>query len=161
MIPQSSPGCFGSALAYQKGSVVCAKCPFESDCAGLHTQNLAALREKLGISPKTTPTRRAEVAVPKKVQEIVARINAAGINVRESLRNGQNPFPQNMMVLRIAAHALLKMKQPVDRDFLAACIMNRLKWSEETADAQARIAVQTLAHLGAVEVDGKLVRTAA
>lgn len=162
MIPQNSPGCFGSALAYQKGSAVCAKCPFESDCAGLHQENLAALREKFGITTKkTVAERRSEGAVPKKVQDVINRITAAGINVRESLRKGQNPFPANMMVLRIATHVLLKMPQPLERDFISACIMNKLKWTEETADAQARIAVQTLQYLGAVEVDGKLVKAAA
>lgn len=158
-IPPFSPGCFGSALAYQDDHAVCQGCVFQAQCKPVHEENIQALRERFGI---TKPAKQAsirkkiagdgELTLPKKVQEIVDRLDQSALNVVGKLQAGENPFePTNLNFLKVACHLLVRMNKPLGRPFLAAALMVKLGWQQETADAHARMAFQVLSHVGAVD----------
>jgi hypothetical protein len=161
-IPQFAPGCFGSALAFDENAPVCSVCTFKDQCGPVHELNLIALREKLGIRvKKRAPNRKEEpsahpspaMMLAKKTQALVERIERSKIRVTEGFREGRNPFDNaGMQFMRIASHLLLKLKQPMSREVLAMALETKLNWSKGTADSHARMAMQALAYIGAVDV---------
>lgn len=146
MIPNSAPGCFGSALAFAKDNAICLKCPFAPSCETLHQENLTLLREKLGIKSKD---KRVRQAVPVKVQELVDRLQAFA-SIVPDLKQGKNPFPKSMPFMHIVGHLLLRAGS-FDRQLLSAAFTAKLNWTQETADAHARMAFQALVHMGVAE----------
>lgn len=165
-IPPFAPGCYGSALAFDGESPVCQSCKFAQTCKVLHMENLAELRNRMGVKSKRAnakpvvqqPTSApAALTVPKKVQEIVDKLERAKIRVTEGFAEGRNPFMalQGANFLKIAGHLLLKMDRPLDRQTLSFAYQQKLDFTEGTADSHARMAMQALIHIGAVHnIDG-------
>ncbi|TDW20531.1 hypothetical protein EV128_125161 [Rhizobium azibense] len=168
-IPSFAPGCFGSALAYEETAPVCAVCKFAEACKPLHLTNLEILRERVGVKGKGNKDAKnplvekptagpAEMTVPKKVMALVEKLDSSNLRVTENFAKGVNPFAASSNFLKIAGHLLLKLKQPLDRQTLAYAYTTKLGWTEGTADSHARMAIQALTHIGAVNnIDGAIV----
>lgn len=169
-IPPFSPGCFGSAIAFKEDDVVCSACQFAGQCKPVHLATLQAMREKFGI--KTTqqltdervqarveakaakqapPTDPTLMTVPKKVRELLERLDRGKYDVVAKLKKGENPFGSAIPYMMLACHLLLNFNTPVDKDFLSTAFVRKLGWQKGTADAHARMAIQALTHVGAVE----------
>ncbi|TXN07949.1 hypothetical protein FV222_01560 [Methylobacterium sp. WL103] len=168
-----APGCYGFALSFKAGSPECSTCPFAGQCEITGAEQLARRRLELGITVREKrvrkPVAETEVAVaaigqvltdtlPKKVDELIQRIEKAGIRVTEALREGRNPFlNEKPAFLRVACHLILHMPQGIDRKTLSIAFQKKLNWSEGTAAAHATQAFQALSHLGAAhEANGRL-----
>lgn len=156
-IPPFAPGCFGSALAYAENSF-CRACVFREQCEPMHKQNLTALRARFGID--TNPRKRANVldgadglALPKKTQELVNRLDYGNLRITEKLAAGENPFETGLAFMKIACHLLLRLGRPFDRGTLSAAFAHKLNWKDGTADSHARMAIQALVHIGAVDLN--------
>jgi hypothetical protein len=165
-VPPFSPGCFGSALAYDATNATCMSCPFAAACRPLHEANLAALRDHFGIKPKRhkapAPPRtcgdQALLSLPQKARELIERLDRGNYNVVEKLRCGENPFVGKMKWLAMVAHLLMKTDRPLTQANLAGVFKRHLGWQENTAAAHARCAILALTHIGAVkDVDGGIV----
>jgi hypothetical protein len=166
------PGCFGFALAYRAEAAECISCPFSAECAQISAEQLARRRAELGITPKEPraqrpPRPRAPVeahatgvlteGLPKKVEELIGRIERAGISVTAALARRENPFPSSPAFLRVTCHLLLHMAAGIDRATLKIAFVRKLGWSEGTAAAHATQAFQALTALGAAtEQNGRL-----
>lgn len=160
-IPQFAPGCFGSALTYREGDMVCGRCPFASDCEGEHIAALTRLRQKLGIEVKPSPIRRSAkpqraiddptlATVPVKVRALLQKLDGMSLDIVAKMQRGENPFLKVMPFMAIAAHLLIKAQRPLGQKTLAAALAMKLGWKEGTADAHARMALQALEHVGAI-----------
>lgn len=167
-IPQFSPGCFGSAIAFKKDDTVCRSCKFAELCEPAHLEAQKALRERYGI--KTTQevlsdraaAREAEkaareaakdnatLALPKKTQELIDRLDRGNYDVKGKLSRGENPFGASMRFMQVVAHLLLNMKGRIDRPLIATAFVRKFDWQQGTADAHARMAIQALEHIGAI-----------
>lgn len=177
-IPQFAPGCYGSALAFKEDDSVCMGCVFKAQCQPVHIEARAALRTRLGIvtpeeakiakaaapaAPKAAfkDQSAAALALPKKVQELVDKLDRGGYNVVESLKNGQNPFGAALPYMKIAAHLLIALAprgKSIDRQLLTTAFVSKLGWQENTSEAHARMAIQALTHIGAVDnIDGAII----
>ncbi|WP_276122599.1 hypothetical protein [Pararhizobium qamdonense] len=167
LIPPFAPGCYGSALAFEETAPVCAVCKFAETCRPLHLSNLQILRERVGVKGKGSKTAKnplasekppaspAELTVPKKVQALVEKLDSSNLCVTENFAKGVNPFTASANFLRIAGHLLLKLNKPLDRQTLAYAFTAKLGWTEGTADSHARMTLQALTHIGAVNsIDG-------
>lgn len=166
------PGCFGFALSFREEAAECISCPFATECAKLGAEQLARRREELGIKvkpakPKVVRQPAAPVeahatgfltdGLPKKVEELLGRIERAGISVTAALSRGENPFTKDPAFLRVTCHLLLNMRAGVDRATLKLAFTRKLGWSEGTAAAHATQAFQALIALGAAsENNGRL-----
>jgi hypothetical protein len=166
-IPEFSPGCFGSAVAFKKDDTVCRGCKFASMCEPAHIEAQTALRERYGI--KTTQEvladhkqqREAEKAqrqaakdpatlvLPKKTQDLIDRLDRGNYDVKGKFLRGENPFGASMQFMRLVAHLLLRMPK-VDKGLIATAFVQKLNWQQGTADAHARMAIQALEHIGAI-----------
>jgi hypothetical protein len=164
-IPAHSPGCFGSALAFESTAPVCTVCKFASECKPLHLENLEALRVALGVTTKVKAVaKKAEVqgeglTMPVKTQALIDKLNDGDFKITESLRAGKNPFEGvGMAFMRVVAHLLLRAQAPIARDHIAFALATTMKWQSTTADSHARMAMQALEHIGAVEsVNGAII----
>lgn len=166
LIPQFAPGCFGSALAYKDNESICRGCTFNVECRPLHLENKARLQALAGIKPpKVKPVELAPSApidpttmnLPTKVRELLERIDRNNLNIVGHLRRGENPFVDTMPFMRIACHLLLRCpaNMRLDRQLLSSAFVKKLNWQQGTAEAHARLAVQALVHVGAIDlVDG-------
>lgn len=143
-------------------------CIFKAECEPLHIEARAALRAHLGVKlpvetkaprpAKEKPDYRdqseAALALPVKVQALLNRLDRGGFDVINKLRAGENPFAEGLPFMKVAAHLLLgfaKHNQGLDRDLLATAFVKKLGWQEDTAQSHARMAIQALTHIGAVE----------
>lgn len=167
-IPAFAPGCFGSALAFQESHPLCASCQFVTDCKPLHEVNLAHLKKECHIQDRRSFTMNSPSAgnpnpgarvLTKKVREYLDKIEKAGIRITEGLSQGVNPFdPKVMSFMHVAAHLLLRLKEPVQSRTLALAFTRRFNCGESTAEAYVRITTQILRHVGAVDVmDGGMI----
>lgn len=160
-----APGCYGSALAYRPNGVECPTCQFAEMCRPIAEACLATLRAKLGIAASTAPKRRftpaeqpAEGAgtviaqVPKKVANLMQRIEERGIRVGEALARRENPFPADMKFLLVTAHLLLRSQNGLSRTGLHHALRRTLGWSESTATSHVTQAFQLFIALGVAEV---------
>ncbi len=165
----AAPGCYGMGTLYKEGSNECSTCPFGQTCGPLAADQLTRIRLEMGIAlPAVKPPKRVVKTpsvspavfagnVPKKVGELMERIERAGISVTEALGRRENPFSAKWPFLRVTCHLLLKLPQGIKRDRLCTLFMEKLNWSKGTADAHVIQAVQVLKALGAAEeVDGSL-----
>lgn len=166
-IPHSAPGCFGSALGFAADNAVCRNCVFAETCEPLHRVNLQTLRATFNIKPPKVRLKAAEESgsecealatvksVPSKVAVYLKRFEDAGIRIVESLQARRNPFGAEAKFMACAAHALLKLDEidrPLRRASLATMISKKLGCSETTGEAYARMALQILYHVGAIDV---------
>ena len=166
------PGCFGFALAYRDDAAECLSCPFSGECAAVSAAQLARRRAELGIKPKeivkqaprpVAPVEAHATAVlteglPKKVEELLQRLDRDGIRVTEALARRENPFTSSPAFLRVACHLLLNLSTGFDRKTLKLALTKKLGWSEGTAAAHATQAFQALSALGAAtEENGRLI----
>jgi hypothetical protein len=168
-IPQYSPGCFGSAVAFKKDDTVCRLCKFAEACEPAHIEARAVLRERYGIKTSAQvyadrtqqlaeerrqreANRPAEMLVlPKKTQELIDRLDRGNYDVKGKFARGENPFGSSMKFMQIVGHILLNFKSArIDRPLLATAFMKKLDWQQGTADAHARMAIQALEHIGAI-----------
>lgn len=166
-IPSFAPGCFGSALAYQDKSPVCGSCELASQCKVLHEVNFKRLygeivetRRKFEMPAATTENPApGALTLPKKVAEEAARLDEMGLNIRENLKAGTNPFgPKFKKYLYVASHLLMNLKAPLRQDLLCNAYIGRLGYDTLTAKALARQALQIFQHIGVVsEIDGGFV----
>lgn len=168
-IPEFSPGCFGSAVAFKKEDTVCRGCPFALQCEPAHLAAQSALRERYGI--KTTQQVLADqkqardadkaarqaakdpatLVLPKKTQDLIDRLDRGNYDVKGKFARGENPFGQSMRFMQIVGHLLLNLKGVrLNRPLLAAAFVKKLDWQQGTADAHARMAIQALEHIGAI-----------
>jgi hypothetical protein len=167
-IPQLSPGCFGSAVAFKKDDTVCRGCKFAQLCEPAHLNAQKALRDRYGI--KTTQevlTDRAKaraeekalreasrdaaaLVLPKKTQELIDRLDRGSYDVKGKLSRGENPFGASMRFMQMAAHILLRMPGDITRATIASAYVRKFEWQQGTADAHARMAIQALEHVGAI-----------
>lgn len=171
-----APGCYGFALSFKEGSAECSTCQFAARCQVIGTEQLARRRLELGITAKPVKERKPRVVaaaveavagstltggLPKKVEELMQRIERAGIRVTEGLREGRNPFlGQKPAFLSVACHLILNIEQGVDRATLNKAFQKKLNWSEGTAAAHTTQAFQALIALGAAhEANGRLTLT--
>ncbi|MGV1754794.1 hypothetical protein [Agrobacterium sp. CG674] len=163
-IPPFSPGCFGSALAFKEGDVACSGCKFAQACKPVHLVAQAALRERFGVTTaiqanaekvkakdEAAPVNPAALSLPKKTQELVARLDRGQYDVVGSLQRGENPFGSAIPFMKLACHLLLRLAQPLSAKGLATAYATKFEWQQGTADAHARMAIQALTHVGAVE----------
>lgn len=165
-----APGCFGSALTFKADAVECTTCPFNALCAPKSAERLATLRTKLGIEvqpPREKQPKSKGVAspvdptmtIPKKVKDLLERIDRAGIDVTKSLRTGQNPFVKTPAFMKIASHILLLRPRNVgvSRDELVYAFMAKLNWNRGTAVAHAAQATQAFVALDVVtDTNGRI-----
>jgi len=160
-IPAYSPGCFGSALTFKATDLVCQRCPFAAQCQPAHEVSLQLLRQKFGIAALpvkevvSTPVREVPVdptllAMPKKVQALVAKLDKGNYDVVGKLQRGENPFGAALPYMAVACHALLRLGRPMDKDFLSTAFMKQFGWQKQNADEHVRIAFSALLHVGAV-----------
>lgn len=148
-------------------------CPFSEGCAKVGAEQLIRRRAELGIVAKaprpkvvrtprvvTEPQMAAGVlteGLPKKVEELLVRIERAGIRVTEALNKRENPFTTTPAFLRVTCHLLLHLRGGIDRKTLMQAFVKKLGWSEGTAAAHATQAFQALTALGAAaEQNGRL-----
>jgi hypothetical protein len=169
--PRFAPGCFGGALTYNPAGMECKSCAFAADCSVISVARTNRLRAELGLAvdkPKTVkkPAASAPVSsasptmtasLPKKVQDLLGRIERSGVKVAETLAKGENPFP-TIGFLKLTAHVLLKRPEGVDRQMLRTCLEHKFGWGEASAAPHATQAFQVLIALGvATETNGRLV----
>jgi hypothetical protein len=167
----AQPGCFGQALTFGERHPECQNCPFARECEPEHAQALARLRDQLGIVVKTPKTVKvkyvapvitgaissSDMTLPKKVEELLTRLDRAGVRVTEAFWRGENPFDRRFEFLRITAHLLLRMPQGITREMLMVGLERKLNWSRGTAAAHATQAFQALRALGVAEdLNGRL-----
>lgn len=156
-----APGCFGSAMTFNKDLPECASCPFAARCEPESLARREMLRVKFGIEPK--PKRRKVVETEPKLPSIDAtsRVRAAldalkraGINVVEDLAAGINPFPvgRHFAGLRVTCHLLLHLPTGLDRPALTHALTKKLQLPHETATSHAAQAIRVLNALGVVSV---------
>ena len=171
-VPPLSPGCFGSALTFKEEDSVCRGCKFAELCKPAHLDAKAQLQARFGITKMSAKSKAAKaeqkkeaarsedpavLALPVKVQEIINKLDRGNYQVVEKLRSGENPFGSTMPFMKIACHLLLRIERPLDRPLLAQAFMHKMNWGQGTADAHARMAIQALTHVGAVDnVDGRI-----
>lgn len=164
-IPDFAPGCFGSALAYEETTPVCQVCKFATECRPMHQRNLTALQTALRIPARKTmaPKRIASpnsggMTLPVKVQGLVDKFDRSDLRITEHFAKGENPFQQSgMNFLKIVGHMLIKAARPLTRQDFSMAFQMKLNWSAGTADSHARMAIQALQHIGAVDlVDGAI-----
>ncbi len=164
-----APGCFGSALCFQAGSPECSSCPFQGACQPAAQRRTQELRTLLGLALKEPRLKKpimppvapdaAQRTLPKKVEELLGRIERAGIRVTDSLNAGLNPFAKGPTFLKMACHLLLRMPEGFTRQQLQQGLMTKLAWTQATANAHATQACQLLIAVGAAKlINGKLVR---
>lgn len=164
-IPAFAPGCFGSALAFQATTPTCLACEFAAQCKPLHEINFKRLHGDVVLSKRrkfemdeSTPENPnpGALSLPKKVQEEVDRIDELGLNIRDSLNLGKNPFSASFKkYLYVASHLLMKMQQPLRQEVLCAAYIGRLGYDKISAQALSRQAIQIFRHTGVVdEIDG-------
>jgi hypothetical protein len=168
----NAPGCYGSALTFKPDALECKGCMFAARCGPLSAERLDALRARLGITGVPAP-RKARVTLsdiatagptltnvlPKKVAELMERLERAGIKVTESFARGENPFTEKgkPAFLLITAHLLLNLQRGLGREELVRAYQKKLNWSLGTATAHAAQACQLLVALGAAtEANGQL-----
>jgi hypothetical protein len=163
-IPEFAPGCFGSALGFRGADMVCRACQFASACEPVHLMVQEQLREKFGIKPKLepvaarpTPLDPAAIKLPKKVRDLLDRLDQGDFDIVGSLRRGANPFGATMPFMAVACHLLLRRAEPFGRDYLAAALSHKFGWQPETAQEHARIAIYALLHVGAVNSNDGLI----
>lgn len=166
MIPEFSPGCFGSALAFRKEDMVCKNCKFASACEPVHLSMQAQLREKFGIMPRKVKVQKvqaqeqvdpAALQLPKKVQDLLSKLDAGNYDVVRKLQSGENPFGAAIPYLSLACHLFLRIEQPLNRDMLTTAFMKKFNWQKSTSSEHARIAIYALMHVGAIHNnDGQL-----
>lgn len=162
----AQPGCFGQALTFNENLAECSSCPFAGECKIASAAALQRLRDHHGIvvhrkgmrtKPASTATSSAALTLPKKVEELLQRIERAGVRVSEALKEKRNPFGRDFPFLRITAHLLLAVPFGVTREHLVTGFEQRLNWSKGTAAAHATQAFQALIALGvAEEIEGRL-----
>lgn len=171
-IPPFSPGCFGSALAFKKGDVACGGCKFAALCEPAHLEAQKALRERFNVQTtaeaaaekkaakaanSATPTDPTALTLPKKTQELIARLDKGNYDIVGSLKRGENPFGAAIPFMKLACHLLLRLQQPFSMKGLSTAYVTKFGWQQGTADAHARMAVQALTHIGAVKnTDGMI-----
>lgn len=160
-VPEFAPGCFGSAIAFKEEDVICRGCSLVEQCRPAHLHAKALLQERLGISPAERPAPKkaaspapvdpTTLTLPQKTRELLDRLDRGHYAINEKLGCGENPFSDAMPFMRVACHVLLHISRPVNRELLAAAFVKKLGWQQNTADAHARLAIQALTHVGAVE----------
>lgn len=158
-VPDFAPGCFGSALAFNGDDMICRTCMFCSQCEPVHDLAKAQLRKHFGIDIKepkkkhfVTEDGTVEVVIPKRTQIIIDRINNANFDIVGNLQRGVNPFIGSMKFLAVACHLLLRMPALKQENIVAGCVY-ALKCQTNTAEAYARVAIQVLTHVGAIETN--------
>lgn len=163
----ATPGCFGSAICFQAESPECRSCLFKAACEPAAELRASQLRAEFGITkpkritkppaPRVEPGFEGERIHPKKVDELLRRIELMGVRVYESLSKGENPFATRPLFLRLTCHLLLRRPGGVTRAELMRGLAVKLNWTEGTAGAHATQAFQALKALGAAhEVNGYL-----
>jgi len=105
-------------------------------------------------NPVKHPT---ELAVPKKVEDLLGRIERRNIYVRDTLLRGVNPFASGKpQFLFVACELLLRSKTGVTKEILTEALIRKLHWTRESAAAHALQATQALRALGAtIEENGR------
>lgn len=156
-----APGCFASPLIFKEKAKECAECAFCSQCGPRAVARLAVLREHYGVKTKVEkPVTRApleEGELPKKVRELIERVQRTGISIGAILRAGKNPFTAKPSFLKLACHLLIAFPNGVSRDNLRYAFQSKLNWTQGTATAHVLQAAQALIALDAAEeVDGRL-----
>lgn len=165
-VPFLAPGCFGSALIF-RDDMVCNSCQFMQQCKPVHEQTLAALRQELGIKPPVERVKSVQdpevvkageryperLTLPVKVQKLLHKLDNTNFNIVGSMQMGQNPFvgDKSLGFMAIAAHLIMKLERPVSQRLIANAMMRRNDWTQGTADAHARMAIQALEHVGAIK----------
>lgn len=162
--PFLAPGCFGSALLFQKTNMVCTACPFAESCEPVHQENLDYMRDHLGIVvPKQVERETIEpdetcmgdpgrMVLPVKVRKLLQKVDELGLNISEMMKKNQNPFQgTNLKFMEVVAHIIIRMKAPVTRPVLVAALSTHMDWRHSTAQAHARMAVQALVYVGAIQ----------
>lgn len=163
---QQAPGCYGSALTYEEGAPECVGCQFAKECAPLSKASLERIHAKFGIKPRVPkkappkanpPVRRSVFSDrwPKKVMDVVERLEKSGVKITEALRNGRNPFVSKPKPFLIACHMLIKTNKGIQEPMLTEALRTKLAYTPESAKDTARLVLQVLEAIGAtVETDG-------
>jgi hypothetical protein len=162
-VPFLAPGCFGSALMFQVNGMTCSACPFSEQCEPVHRASLGLMRRRFGIEVKEeAPVMRRKsqttgeaFQIPKKVRDLLNRIDDQSLDITSSLRQGKNPFAglTQYKFLSITCHLLLNLEVPITQPLLSRGFVRSMNWKQSTADAHARMAFQALQHVGAIDLN--------
>ena len=164
-IPEFSPGCFGSALAYKDDEIVCRACTFRTACLPVHLENRLALQLRMGLKPKAAAKPAVEakssdparLSLPVKVVDLLNRLDNGNFDIIGKMKRGENPLASGFPFMKIVCHLLMRYPGALNRQMLSSAFVSKLKWQENTAEAHARMAIQVLTHIGAVDnVDGNI-----
>ena len=164
--PEFAPGCFGTVMNYKPTDMICGSCQFAKSCGEcviVRRQELAELLHlpiyrKRFVQEKApeTPAKEVGFTLPKKVTELLERLDNGSFDIIGSLGRGENPFSgKSHLFMRIACHLLLNSSIPISQNMLSTSLATHLKWAKGTADAHARMALIALKHVGAIDdMDG-------
>lgn len=161
-VPFLAPGCFGSALIFKEDDMVCPACPFMEQCKPVHEQALEKMRDRFGIEKKSIPVKKQVVTsqdhpermtLPKKVRGLLKSLDGSKLNIVGDMKNKVNPFRSldKMRYMQVVCHLVMHLSIPVTQKVLAAGLRKQMNWSEGTANAHARMSIQALEHVGAIE----------
>ena len=161
-VPYLAPGCYGSALMFNREDMVCPACPFVEQCEPAHLMALSSMREKFGIkdvAPKKISKKEKIVddpermTLPKKVRELLRSLDTESLDIVRKMKDGINPFSNlnKFRYMQVACHLILHLKTPVNHKLISAGMKAHLKWADGTSNAHARMAIQALEHVGAIE----------
>lgn len=155
-VPEYAPGCFGSALTFEKTDMICKACPFSDRCEPASAESKSLLRSRFGIVFKSKTIRPVPQEVGniatvecEKTRKLIERIDRADLNIVGKLLAGANPFDQQMKFMAIACHIFLR-RETVTQNMITVGCVHTLKIQHGAADCYARIALKALVHIGAI-----------
>jgi len=166
-VPDFAPGCFGSIIAFSASDAICKNCPFSEQCKPAHEERKKKMRSAYGIKVPSRQSRKqiADVimdepvmSLPPKTQTLFEKLDKSNFDVCNKLQNQINPFATNgPKYLEILCHLLMNVPGLISNDYLVASFMKIFNWKQNTATAHVRIAIQALAHVGAIDcIDGAI-----
>lgn len=147
-------GCFGSPLIFSESAARCSACPVFNDCSGESKNTFSRLQGILGHAPLVAkkPGRGKAGGVPKKAEELLARLRAQEIDIAAVVKARRNPFkklkPAYMeSVLRHLYEGGIRKKA------LISDMMTCYQWSLGTASSHASLSIDALVAAGAAWQD--------
>lgn len=180
LLEARAPGCFGSAAAHNPNAGICQSCPFMTQCGVRADAMRAVLREIAGVSAlvEDKPRRKPRVSAaqpgdegkpaapaPPQAIEGVSKKGAAcvraiqayeqkrGINAKELLARGENPFGTDAPKYLHETGAAL-VEGGFDRKGLKTRLVQNLTWGDGTAGSHVAIVISALPYLDLIEEQG-------
>lgn len=174
MSAQAKPGCYSSPLCFDATTPPCSACNWRSSCGPSSMKVAIDLRQRFGIDrihtkrgpgarrAVTTKAIMAEPAtvtvkiegdpsLPKKALELIASLNKQGINLKEAMEHGKNPFlTRPPAFMRTLVQRLLDAGG-FTREEAKEFLVKLHGWSDQTASSHLSFAIPALVTLGVAE----------